>query len=71
MRDAMLESRGSLFTESTIIMDKQSITLERIRRVLDAREFQVEYVGRQSESPSGYSRNYISTSLSHSHTNDL
>ena len=42
MRDARLESRGSLLTESTIIMDKQSITPERIRRVLDAREFQVE-----------------------------
>ena len=42
MRDAMLESRGSLLTESTIIIDKQSITPERIRRVLDAREFQVE-----------------------------
>ena len=38
MRDAMLESRGSLLTESTFIMDKQSITLERIRRVLDAWE---------------------------------
>ena len=38
MRDAMLESRGSLLTESTIIMEKQSITPERIRRVLDARE---------------------------------
>ena len=38
MRDSMLESRGSLFTDSTIIMEKQSITPERIRRVLDARE---------------------------------
>ena len=36
------ESRGSLLTESTIIMDKQSINPERIRRVLDALEFQVE-----------------------------
>ena len=42
MHDAMVESRGSFFTESTIIMDKQSITLERIRRVLDDREFSVE-----------------------------
>ena len=42
MRDAMIESRGSLLTESTIIMDKQSITQERIRRVLDGQEFQVE-----------------------------
>ena len=42
MRDAMLESQGYLLTESTIIMDKHSITLERIRRVLDAREFHVE-----------------------------
>ena len=41
MRDAMLESRGSLLIESTIIMDKQSINPERIRRVLDVREFQV------------------------------
>ena len=38
MRDAMLESRGSFLTESTIIMDKQSITPERIHRVLDVRE---------------------------------
>ena len=42
MRDAMLESRGSLLTESTIVMDKQSITPERICRVLDVRKFQVE-----------------------------
>ena len=42
MRDAMLESLGSLLTESTIIIEKQSITLERIHRVLDAQEFQVE-----------------------------
>ena len=42
MRDAMLESRGSLLIESNIIMEKQSITPERICRVLDAREFQVE-----------------------------
>ena len=42
MRDATLESRGSLLTESTIIMDKQSIHPERIRRVLDVREFQVK-----------------------------
>ena len=42
MRDAMLESRGSLLTESTIIMEKHNITSERIHRVLDAREFQVE-----------------------------
>ena len=42
VRDAMLESRGSLLTESTIIMDKESMTPEIIRRVLDAREFQVE-----------------------------
>ena len=42
MRDAMLESRGSLLIESTIIMDKQSITPERIRRVLDARQFHIE-----------------------------
>ena len=42
MCDAMLESRGSFLTESTIIMDKQSIPPERIRRVLDAQEFQVE-----------------------------
>ena len=71
MRDAMLESQGSLLTESTIIMNKYSINLERIRRVLDAREFQVEQVGRQSESPLGYLRNHFSTSLSHSHTDDL
>ena len=38
MRDAMLESQGSLLTESTIIMEKLSTTSERIRRVLDARE---------------------------------
>ena len=37
MRDAMLESQGSLLTKSTIIMDKHN--LERIRRVLDAQEF--------------------------------
>ena len=42
MHDAMLESQGSLLTESIIIMDKHSINPERIRRVLDAREFQVE-----------------------------
>ena len=42
MRDAMLESQGSLLTEFTIIMDEHSINPERIRRVLDAREFQVE-----------------------------
>ena len=42
MRDAMLESQGSLLTASTIIMDKHSINPERIRRVLDAQEFQVE-----------------------------
>ena len=40
--DAMLESRGSLLTDSTIIMDNHSINPERIRRVLDALEFQVE-----------------------------
>ena len=38
VRDAMFEIRGSLLTESTIIMDTQSTTPERIRRVLDARE---------------------------------
>ena len=42
MRDAMLESQGSLLTESTIIMDEHSINPKRIRRVLDAWEFQVE-----------------------------
>ena len=42
MRDAMLESQGSLLTQSTIIIDKHSINPERIRRVLDARELQVE-----------------------------
>ena len=42
MRDAMLESQGSLLAESTIIMGKHSINPERIRGVLDAREFQVE-----------------------------
>ena len=42
MRDAMLESQGSLLTESTIIMDEHSINPKRIRRVLDAREFHVE-----------------------------
>ena len=42
MRDAMLESRGFLLTESTIIMGEQSTNPEKIRRVLDAREFQVE-----------------------------
>ena len=42
MRDAMLESQGSLLTKFKIIMDEHSINLERIRRVLDAREFQVE-----------------------------
>ena len=42
MHDAMLESQGSLLIESTIIMAKHSINPERIRRVLDAREFQVE-----------------------------
>ena len=42
MRDAMLESQGSLLTESTIIMGEHSINPERIRRVLDAQEFQVE-----------------------------
>ena len=42
MRVAMLESQGSLLTESTIIMYKHSINPEGIRRVLDAREFQVE-----------------------------
>ena len=42
MRDAMLESQGSLLTESIIIMDKHSIKPERIRMVLDAREFQIE-----------------------------
>ena len=36
MRDAMLESQGSLLTESTIIMDKHRINPERIRRLLDA-----------------------------------
>ena len=42
MRVSMLESQGSLLTESTIIMYKHSINPERIRWVLDAREFQVE-----------------------------
>ena len=42
MHDAMLESQGSLLTEFTIIMDKHSINPERIRRVLDAQEFQDE-----------------------------
>ena len=42
MRDAKLESKGSYLTESTIIMDQHSINPERIRRVLDAQEFQVE-----------------------------
>ena len=42
MRDAMPDSQGSLLTESTIIMDEHSINPERIRRVLDAREFHVE-----------------------------
>ena len=42
MRDAMLESQGSLLTESTIIMNEHSINPERIRRVLDAREFHVQ-----------------------------
>ena len=42
MHDALLESRRSLLTESTIIMDKQSITPERIHGVLVAREFQVD-----------------------------
>ena len=42
MRDAMLESQGSLLTESTIIMGEHSINLERIRSVLDAREFKIE-----------------------------
>ena len=37
--DAMLESQGSLLTESTIIMSEHSINPERIYRVLDAREF--------------------------------
>ena len=42
VRDTKLESQGSLLTESTIIMDKQSTNPERIRKVLDARKFQVE-----------------------------
>ena len=42
MRDSMLESRGFLLTESTIIMGEQSTNSERVRRVLDAGEFQVE-----------------------------
>ena len=42
MRDVMLESQGSLLTEFTSIMDGHSMNPERIRRVLDAREFQVE-----------------------------
>ena len=42
MRDAMLERRGSLLTESTIIIGKQSTNSESISRVLVAREFQVE-----------------------------
>ena len=42
VRDVMLESRGSLLTESTLIIDKQSITPYKICRVLDAQEFQVE-----------------------------
>ena len=42
MRDAMLESQGSLLTESTIIMGEHSTIPERIRKVLDARESQVE-----------------------------
>ena len=42
MRDSMLESQEYLLTESTIIMDEHSINPERIRRVLDAQEFQVE-----------------------------
>ena len=42
MCDAMLESQGSLLTESTIITDEHSINPEMICRVLDAREFQVE-----------------------------
>ena len=36
MRDAILESQGSLLTESTIIIDEHSINPEMIRRVLDA-----------------------------------
>ena len=42
MRDAMLESPGSLLIEFNIIMDEHSINPKRIHRVLDAREFQVE-----------------------------
>ena len=38
----MLESQGSLLTESTIIMDKHSINQKRIRRVLDARDKALE-----------------------------
>ena len=42
MCDAMLGSQGFILTESTIIMGEKSTIPERIRRVLDAREFQVE-----------------------------
>ena len=39
MRDAMLESQGSLLTMSTIITDEHSINPKRIHTVLDAWEF--------------------------------
>ena len=39
MRDATLESKGSLLIESSIIMDEHSINPKMIRRVLDARKF--------------------------------
>ena len=41
MRDAMLESQGSLLTESTIIIDEHSVNPEMIRRVLDTQDFHV------------------------------
>ena len=41
MRDAMLAIQGSLSTVSKIFWEKKSINLERICRLLDAREFHV------------------------------
>ena len=68
MCDAMTANRGSLLTTSII---RKTHNQEKIRRLLDAREFQDGQEGRQSTSPPGYSRNQFSTRLSHPHTSDL
>ena len=69
MRYAMTANRGSLLTTSNLI--RKIHNKEKIRRLLDAREFQDGQVRRQSASPPGYSRNQFSTRILNPHTRDL